>query len=76
VGTFSSHRKRWKNIRRGCIELAIPGVCPDRLDRENGEVRTFEENVLGPRGKLGLVHSNERAKELSPPRLKRAGFAN
>ena len=50
------------------VELAIPGVCPDRLDRENGEVRTFEKNVLGPRGKLGLVHSNERAKELSPPR--------
>jgi len=40
----------------------------DRLDRENGEVHTFEKNVLGPSGKLRLVHSNERAKELSPPR--------
>jgi hypothetical protein len=50
--------------------LALPGICAHRHQRKKGVIYPVEENVLGPRTQLRLVHPNGCAEEL------RRGLAN
>ena len=64
MGTLSGGREGPNNLRCGCAELAISGACSHDLECKSGEIRSIEEDVLGPCREHRLVHPNERSKEL------------
>ena len=64
MGTLSGGREGPNYIRCRCAELAISGACSHDLECKSGEIRSIEEDVLGPCREHRLVHPNERSKEL------------
>lgn len=63
-GHFMAVGKDGKIYVADVLKLALPGVCPYGVNRQDGEVRALEADVLGPPRELRLVHPNERAKKL------------
>ena len=72
MGTLYGRGERWKNLRRRCAELALPGFCQDLGQGRDGEVCALQEDVLGSRAEFRLVDPNERAQKLRDFRISRS----